>query len=416
MIKNLSALYGLHFFKYLMPLILIPYLARTLGLVAWGELAIAQAFASYFVLIVEYGFELSATKQLARCKENSNKRASILADVMGAKIILILFVIIVSIPFQFIISVFLDDKLLYLATLFFAVSSSFNLIWYFQGVEQLVTASLVDIVVKLVGLLSIFVWVKNPEDASLFLVINGFFSLVTTFILFILIHKNTKLLLPSLSRSIFELKNGWQMFVYKVSVSFYTTGNALILSFFVLPEVVAIYTAAEKISKAVIGLLSPITQVLFPKLSSLTKTAFDEARILFKKSLIVMSLIGFIMSTAVYFYSDILVQMILGNNFQEASQILRILALLPVLITTSNVLGIQWMIPNGMEKAFNKIIILSGLINLFLAVVLTPYFKAFGMAWSVVIAELFVTISMSAYLWNFDKNTYKIKNAGILIK
>jgi len=101
MIKNITALYGLHLFKYLIPLMLIPYLARTLGLAVWGELAIAQAFAAYLGLIIEYGFEFSATKTLAKNKSNPIMRSIILSEVMGAKVLLIIIAILISLPFLF---------------------------------------------------------------------------------------------------------------------------------------------------------------------------------------------------------------------------------------------------------------------------------------------------------------------------
>jgi len=404
MIKNLSALYGLHFFKYIMPLILIPYLARVLGLSAWGELVIAQAFASYLALIVEYGFELSATKQLARCKNNAKQRSLILSDVMGAKMVLIVIIALLSIPFLFILPVFTKSTTLFLSAMFFAGSSSFNLIWYFQGIEKLVIASLTDILIKSASILFIFLWVTGPKDISLLLIINGVSALIVTIVLFYFIQKDTKIVYPSFRSSLFAIRKGWDMFIYKVSVSFYTTGNALILSFLVSPEIVAIYSGAEKISKAVLGLLTPITQVLYPRFSELTKNSYNDAQILFKQSLVVMSAIGFAMSVGIYLSSDLLVKIILGVEFQEASSILKILASLPILITISNVLGIQWMVPNGMEKAFNKIIIISGLLNLSLAVILAPYFQAAGMAWSVVISELVVTSTMALYLWNYDKH------------
>jgi len=290
-----------------------------------------------------------------------------------------------------------------------AVSTSFNLTWYYQGVEQLVIASLVDIILKALSIIFIVFWIKGPEDVNFLLLIYSLSAIVVTLILAFLINKNTKIKLPSFQGSLNGLKNGWNMFLYKLSVSFYTTGNALILSLFVSSEVVALYSGAEKISKSVLGLLSPISQVLFPRLNILVKTSYKDAENLFKKSLLYMGLIGFSMSIGIFLSADLLVNIILGKEFIKASYILQVLSILPMLITISNVLGIQWMIPNGMEKAFNKIIIISGILNLSLAAILTPYFQGIGMAWSVVIAELLVTLMMGFYLRNKKTNNNQHK-------
>ena len=409
MIKNLTALYGLHFFKYLIPLMLIPYLTRTLGLVVWGELAIAQAFSAYLILLIEYGFEFSATKKLAKNKSSSTMRAIILSEVMGAKVLLIFIAILISLPFLFLLDVFIKNNALYYYSILFVVSASFNFTWYFQGIEQLVIATFVDITLRVISVIFIIFYIKDPKDVNLLLFIYSLSSILVTIILIFIINKNTTIKLPSFRGSINGLKNGWDMFLYKLSVSFYTTGNTLILSFFVAPEIVALYSGAEKISKSIIGLLTPITQVLFPRLNILIKTSYKDAESLFKKSILFMGLIGLLMSISIFLSSDLLVSIILGKEFMSASSILQVLAILPILITISNVLGIQWMIPNGMEKAFNKIIIISGILNLSLAVILTPYFQAIGMAWSVVIAELLVTLMMGFYLWNNQDNLHQDK-------
>ena len=406
MIKNLTSLYSLHFFKYLIPLILIPYLARTLGLEAWGKLAIAQAFATYLSLFIEYGFDLSATKNLTQCRSNGNDRATILADVLGAKIILTILSVLISLLFLVIFPLFIDNEILFYSAIFFSISSSFNLLWYFQGIEKLVIASLVDIIIRSLGIVFVFTLVKDSNDAPLVLSIYGISSFIITIILYFIINKDTKIQLPSFSGSLSILKTGWNMFVYKFSVSFYTTGNALLLALFVTPEVVALYTGAEKISKALLGLLAPITQVLYPRISFLTQSSYADAEILFKKSLVIISAISILMSIGIYLSANLLISVLLGTEFIEAVDILEVLALLPILIAISNVLGVQWMLPNGMEKAFNRIIIASGVINLLLVFTLAPYFQAKGMAWAVVISELIVTLSMTIYLWNRKKLSF----------
>jgi len=84
--------------------------------------------------------------------------------------------------------------------------------------------------------------------------------------------------------------------------------------------------------------------------------------------------------------------------FDPTVPVLRVLALLLPLIAASNVLGIQWMLPLGLDHVFNRIILAAGVLNLSLAYWLAPRFAEMGMAWAVVIAEAFVTFIMYAYL------------------
>lgn len=104
------------------------------------------------------------------------------------------------------------------------------------------------------------------------------------------------------------------------------------------------------------------------------------------------------MGAMVFVLAPLLVRTLLGQAYEPAVPVLRILALLPPLIGISGILGIQWMVPLGLDKAFNAIIVIAGLANMGLAVLLAPNLKAEGMAWSVVSAEAFVTLAMFLHL------------------
>src|ERR1700730_5513484 len=82
--KALS-LYGVQIATYAVPLVTVPYLARVLGVAAWGLVAIAQGFGSYLGVLGEYGFSLSATREVARHRGDRDRLAHIFASVLGAK-------------------------------------------------------------------------------------------------------------------------------------------------------------------------------------------------------------------------------------------------------------------------------------------------------------------------------------------
>ncbi len=187
---------------------------------------------------------------------------------------------------------------------------------------------------------------------------------------------------------------GWSLFLFRGSVSLYTTGNAFILGLFVSPLWVGYYAGAEKISKAFLGLLNPVSQALYPRLTHLVYHARARAVTLARIAIAAMGTGGTALGVLVFVSAPLLVRMILGPGYDQAVPVLRILALLPPLIALSTVYGVQWMLPLGMEGPFNKIILLAGGINVGLAVILAPSYLAVGMACAVVTAETFVTIAI----------------------
>lgn len=104
------------------------------------------------------------------------------------------------------------------------------------------------------------------------------------------------------------------------------------------------------------------------------------------------------MAIVVFFAASLLVRIILGGDFAPAVPVLRILALLLPIVGLNFALGVQWMVPLGLDRAFNIITFLAGLINIGLAVVLASTYKDIGMAWTVVCAELFVAVSLYGVL------------------
>lgn len=80
LVQNALSLYGVQIAGYVLPIVTIPYLARVLGASEWGLLAFAQAFGSYWAVLGEYGFSLSATREVACHRDNREKLTEILSS------------------------------------------------------------------------------------------------------------------------------------------------------------------------------------------------------------------------------------------------------------------------------------------------------------------------------------------------
>jgi PST family polysaccharide transporter len=410
LVQNALSLYGVQIATYVIPLITIPYLARVLGVAGWGLVAIAQGFGSYVGILGEYGFGLSATREVARHREDREKLAFTLAGVLGAKLMLVA----VSFPLALVagrwVPVFRDHPALLWSGMFWALAQGFSVMWYFQGLERMRLVATLDISAKVLATVGVFFLVRRPEDGWRVLVLQGCGFLISAAVSLFLVYREVSFRMPSWAGSWEALRMGWSMFLFRSSVSLYTAGNAFILGIFVSPEFVGYYAGAEKISRAVLGILNPISQTLYPRLSHLVSHSQFRAARLARISIGVMGGAGLAMGAVVFALAPVIVRMVLGAHFTPAVPVLRVLALLVPLVAIGTVLGIQWMLPLGMDSAFNKIILLAGVINLSLALVLAPAYTDMGMAWAVVIAETFVSATMYLLLRarKLDPLSYKV--------
>lgn len=381
----------LQWFNYLFPLIMIPYLTRTLGPMNWGILSIIQSYVIYLNILIEYGFTLSATREVAKVREDKDRVAELIGSVLGGQLILVCLSILLTFFIWLLFPVFHRHPLLVTFGLLWSIAQSLNLIWLYQGLEKLQFISIVDICFKVLVLISIFIFVKKPEDIEKVLLIQGMGSFATLAVTIFVTWRIYKFRLPSLGDCLVTLKLGWSMFLFRSAVSLYTVANVLILGVFASPAIVGYYAAAEKIAKAITSLINPITSALFPRFSYLVNQSREKAFKLAKISFIGIVSASFILALIVFIFAPLIITSLLGSGFSDSINILRILCILIPVIAISNVLGIQWMIPLGLDNQFNKIILSAGIVNVLLAFLLTPKYLHFGMAYTVVVTELFVT-------------------------
>jgi polysaccharide transporter, PST family len=394
LVQNALSLYSVQIAGYVLPLATIPYLARILGATGWGLLAFTQAFGSYWTVLGEYGFSLSATREVAYHRDNRERLTEILAGVLGAKMLLAA----ASLPVAFLaglwIPAFHDHPILLWTGMFWAVAQGSNVMWFFQGFEQMRLVAILDISTRALSTIAIFVFVRSPNEAWRVLLIQGGGYLLSLVIGLALAYRELPVRLPTWNSSREALRMGWGMFLFRGSVTLYTVGNAFILGLFVSPQIVGYYAGAERISRAFIGLLAPVSQTLYPRLSHLVHRERVRAARLARFGVAIMGAGGTLMGVLVFVTAPLLVRIILGEGFEGAIPPLRILSLLLPIVGLNTALGVQWMLPLGLERSLNAITLTAGLINIGLATALAFSYRDLTMAWSVVVAEMFVSAAI----------------------
>jgi PST family polysaccharide transporter len=397
-VRNALGLYVLQLGSFLLPIATIVFLARLLGPQDWGSLAFMQAFAGYVMLVVTYGFNFSATREVARNRDNPDKLAELLAGVLGAKAALTILSIAVAVPLSLVVPPIHRNQGLLWPALLWALSLSYSLSWFFQGLERMAFVARWETAARALSLAGILLLVKSPADTWKVLAIQGGMMTAAVVIELAVACREVPFRLPSAGLVVRTLRLGWSTFLYQGALSFYTVGNGFILGLFGSPASVGYYVGAEKISKAFATLLFPITQAVFPRISHLAAHAHDEAARLARTSLLLLGAAGSVMALIIFMGAPVLVRLVLGPGFDNAVVVLRILSLLPPLIAVSTVLGIQWMLALGLDRLVNAVVISACLLNVCLALVLVPHYQHVGMAIAVVASEALVAFGLYAVL------------------
>lgn len=396
LISNIFSLSFLQVANYVLPLLTVPYLVRILGPEKYGLINFSQAFIQYFILLTDYGFNLSATRKIAINREDNDQISEIFSAVFIIKFVLLLisFLIMISVVLSF--HRFQGDFYIFIYTFGMVVGNVLFPIWFFQGMEKMKYITYFNILWKTVFTLLIFVLVRKQADYLMVPVLNSLGYIVIGVISLNFIHRkfDVQYKLVGLKRLKEELRDGFYIFISGFATSLYTTSNAFILGLVTNNTIVGYYSAAEKIIRAVQYLNNPISQAIFPYISKLTTDSKEKSLSFIKKTTKLVGAANLLFSLMIFLLARPIVLILLGKQYTESIAVLRILALLPFIISLSNILGVQVMLNYGMEKLFSKIIVTASLLNVVLALVLSLMFKDIGVSYAVVITELMITVTM----------------------
>lgn len=398
LISNALSLYGVQFAKYLLPLVTVPYLTRVLGPSGWGMVAVAQAYGAYLGLPVNYGFNFSGTREVARIKSDREDLSNLFAAIMGAKCLLAAGCVLITIGVNHWVPFFRKDSLLLWMAAFAALIPNLAPIWYFIGLEELKLVATLDIVGRVVATTGIFIIVHHRGDAWKVLAMQGLGGSVALIAGIYLAYTELMPRIPTTTSVWMALRNGRSMFVSSSAIGLYASGNAFILGLFAAPSVVGFYAGGEKIVRAALQLLQPPYQALFPRISSLVKLDPLKSLRLTRLSAVLFGVMGLSGGLAMFFVAPWLVRLVLGPGYGPAIPVLRLLAILLPIIALNFVMGGLWLISHSMDRAVEVTTLVAGAINIGLAVLLAPHFMGLGVASAVVLAELFVAIAFFSYL------------------
>lgn len=399
-LQNVAALYGVQAGRKLIPLLTIPYLARVLGPGGWGTVAFVQAMAEFLVIIIEFGFNISATREVARHRDHPETCGRVMAGVLGAQALLAAGGVTVAVMASRFLPVVADHPKLFLAGLVYAVAQGFAPLWYFQGLERMRVMAALELTGKVASLAGLFVFVHSPADEWKALALAAVAPALTTVAGLVMAYRTIPMKMPTWALVKPAFVMGTPMFFFRSAESLYGVGNAFLLGLFTTPEIVGYFSAAEKISKAAFGLLNPIREAIFPRLSHLAaRGGEDAAGPLARMGAAIMISGGAMLGLGLFVFAPLATRLLLGREFGPAVEVLRILAALPLLLSITYSVGFQWLLPFGKDAVINRIILAAGLINVALSLILARPYGHIGMAWAVLTSEAFVCVSMVAAVW-----------------
>ena len=360
LLENFLSLGFLQIFSYIIPLITLPYLSRVLGADKFGLVFFAQAFVQYFMVLTDYGFNLSATREIAVNRHNTKNISNIFNSVMMVKFTLV----IVSYTILFICTIFVPKihqySLLFNLTFLMVIGNAVFPVWFFQGMEHMKYITFLNILYKTVFLVLIFIFVRQSGDYILVPILNSLGFLVSGIIGFVFAVKkfSIKLYFPSFNTVKKQFIYSSEFFLSRAACSIYTNTNAFFIGLLTSNVMVAYFVAAEKIYTAVKHLALPIERSLYPFIAK--NKDIKTYKKIFKISLIA----NISITLFVFIFAKQIILLFYSTELIEAYKILRIFCV-SILITWNTItLSYPLLGGFGYTKEANRLIIIASAIHI----------------------------------------------------
>lgn len=378
---NFMALSALQASNYLLPLVTIPYLTRTIGIDAFGLVSFGQAFANLFFVLTEYGFSLWAANQIARHRDDLVRVATVTSTVCVSRGLLVAAAGVIAI-----VATVSSDRLradwpVFALSYGQVVIQAFNIDWLFQGFERMQFMTITSVCAKVLFTASIFLIVRRPEDYLIVPASHILGLLVSVVLAWSLARAQlgVRFRRPSLSMVWRALAEGWHLFVSRAFSGIYTFSNTLVLGFLSSDTVVGYFTLVERVTMAVSGLFVPFNSAVYPFLSR----KFDQEAAAFRATTLRilggLAIAVCLLAAIVVIQAELIVRLAAGVSSPLAVLLLRVLAasivLAPLTAYLTQVLVIQ-----DRTRRLMASVTTAGVLHLIGLATVVPFYGALGLA------------------------------------
>lgn len=391
---NAISLYIIQFASFFVPLITLPYLSRVLEPEIFGVYLFSQATALLLQFIPEYGFNLSATRTISQNRDQLEYLNRFVFGVIAAKIGLISLLIPICLVIWLTVPVFVDNPVYLIGSFALALTLGFNNHWYFRGIERMSVPAGWVLVANLLYVGLVLLLVNSPQEGHYALFLQAAMIGSAHLGLIIYMARHFSLKIPDLKIVEEALRDGWSLFLSRGAINIYTRTNTFVLGFFIPAEGIGMYNGGEKIVKAANRFLKPLSETFFPRMSEYVIEDSSKENVFRVKITLVMVGVALAGTFGLILAAPYVVPIIFGEGYDRVVPVIQIMAISLPFIAINNVLGVQWMIPHGLDSSYQNILISAGGVNLVLAVLFAYKTGIFGVAALVPAIEVYVGVLM----------------------
>ena len=394
-IKNYLYNLSYQILTIILPIITVPYVTRIFTSEALGNYVFYNSIVSYFSLFAMLGIGVYGTKQIAAASDVSSTFWNIYAIQLIASILSI---------FVYIIVVFSIPQMEGIVPLIVGITLFANMMdisWLFSGKEDFKKITIRNVVIRVIGVISIFTFIKSSDDLYLYVFLIVIFDFLGQFVMWVPAKKFIKR--PSFNTRIMKknLHPIVLLFLPQVAISLYVVLDRTLLGLLGSYSDVGIYEQGQKLVSILLKVVSSLGVVMLPRVANLLSERRDkEAQNMVKFSFILYNLIIFPMIFGLIAVNEVFVKLFLGQNFQDVKYVLYVIVFNIMFVGWTNILGYQVLVVRNKNKEFMLSTTIPAFVSVAVNIAVIPFFAYIGASITSVVVEILVF----AIQWYYSRN------------
>ncbi len=390
LIENFTFISALHITNLVLFLITVPYLFRVLGSKLYGLIVFAQALVVYFSIFINFGFNITATRDISINRDNPIKISEIVSSVLLIKIIFFGITLLLMYLFTIIIPDLKDHRNLFLFSMLSCLSDALFPVWYFMGIEKMKYITYINASTRIISTIFVFILIRSAINYVNYPLIMGTGTVAGAVVALIMVfmEKGIKFTLQKKETLVKYFSENLLYFISNVSTHIYTNANKIIVGSFLGMVEVAYYDIAEKVINILKVPYSLLGQTIFPKYSRDKNTGF------IRKMFFLTIILTFLLICCLFLFSHLIVSVLSGTPDLNTVKVLRILSLTMLPISISLYYGEILLLANDLKLEYAKMRFTGLLIYLGLCIFLifSGHLNARNIALTVVTVEVLIAI------------------------
>lgn len=403
--------------SFIFPFITFPYVSRILLPLGTGKVNFATSVVNYFAMFAQLGIPTYGIRACAKVRDNKEKLSRTVHELLFINLFMCVLVYITFFIALFNVPRLEQDITLYLVIGISIILNALGVEWLYKALEKYSYITIRSLVFKVIALVAMFLLVKNQEDYVFYGGITIFAGSASNILNFWNLRKYV-ILKPLGKYNIRQhIKMVLTFFSMSIATTIYTNLDSVMLGFMKGDVDVGYYGAAVKIKGILVSLVTSASAVLLPRASFyVDRKMLDEFYHLLKKTMHFVFLLACPLTLYFIIFAREGIFFLSGEAY--AGSILPMQIIMPTLIFIgmTNIIGIQMLVPLGLEKQVLYSEIAGAIVDLILNAILIPKFASSGAAIGTLVAEIVVLIWQLGVIRNRKVNLYsEIKFYKVII-